>query len=207
MDYEISGGDSECSSGCESGWTVYFENSYVSPHHHPCHDDDDDGAFLPMKSGLCRKSHYEEEEEEEDLSMVSDASSGPPHFAEEDDCGNYGCGYGHGGREYGRRAPLLSAPPLMNRSNGKVQRSMEENRRYQKSVGAEEPASALDDTASSPFFALMNNNFAINGQAENGVLDFSQGFSTNNFVCQEQYGFYHPSQIPGNQWFEEKKWE
>ncbi|THU64348.1 hypothetical protein C4D60_Mb01t25550 [Musa balbisiana] len=42
---------SDCSSGCQSGWTAYLE----------------------------------EEEEEEDLSMVSDASSGPPQLREEDE--------------------------------------------------------------------------------------------------------------------------
>ncbi|KAF6136877.1 hypothetical protein GIB67_018916 [Kingdonia uniflora] len=50
--------DSECSSGCESGWTMYLDQSSASPN--PSERDDDDA------------------------SMVSDASSGPPHFQQQD---------------------------------------------------------------------------------------------------------------------------
>ncbi|ONK59868.1 uncharacterized protein A4U43_C08F11790 [Asparagus officinalis] len=61
---------SDCTSGCQSGWTMYFEKSYeskaISMQYHQLQDE-------------------EEEEEEEDLSMVSDASSGPPHFRDDDD--------------------------------------------------------------------------------------------------------------------------
>lgn len=53
---------SECSSGCQSGWTMYLEQSSYSNQNHAM------------------------EEEEEDLSMLSDASSGPsPLFHEEVD--------------------------------------------------------------------------------------------------------------------------
>ncbi|KAF4364425.1 hypothetical protein F8388_007002, partial [Cannabis sativa] len=71
----------QCSSGCESGWTLYLEQSFLSNRN---------------GSGFVRKSSNfgynkvkdkdgieqvnEEEEEEEDLSMVSDASSGPSHY-------------------------------------------------------------------------------------------------------------------------------
>lgn len=69
------------SSGCESGWTAYLDESYLCPrnnnngshYHHPSYR---------LKS-TSRKEECEEEEAE-DLSMVSDASSGPPHFPEDD---------------------------------------------------------------------------------------------------------------------------
>ncbi|XP_042424068.1 protein SOB FIVE-LIKE 5-like [Zingiber officinale] len=48
---------SECSSGCQSGWTTYF-----------VHSSEDGESFRRV--------------EEEDLSMISDASSGPQHFNE-----------------------------------------------------------------------------------------------------------------------------
>ncbi|KAJ4751256.1 hypothetical protein LUZ62_047033 [Rhynchospora pubera] len=48
---------SECSSGCQSGWTMYLDHSSYSGQNH----------------GM----EMEAEEEEEDLSMLSDASSGP----------------------------------------------------------------------------------------------------------------------------------
>ncbi|XP_065847399.1 protein SOB FIVE-LIKE 5-like [Euphorbia lathyris] len=66
---------SQCtSSGCESGWTLYLDQSSISKnqyHHHHHHIDN-------------ARLEDDEEEEEEDLSMVSDASSGPPHYSELD---------------------------------------------------------------------------------------------------------------------------
>lgn len=45
--------------------------------------------------GCGRKyAQVDQQDEEEDLSMVSDASSGPPHFHEDDDCSDEnGCFY------------------------------------------------------------------------------------------------------------------
>ncbi|XP_074576080.1 uncharacterized protein LOC141832474 [Curcuma longa] len=61
---------SECS-GCQSGWTIYL-----------VHSSDDQSSQLSHKHGgrFQPEEEEEEEEEEEDLSMVSDASSWPPHF-------------------------------------------------------------------------------------------------------------------------------
>lgn len=60
---------SECSSGCESGWTTYL-------------DQFSDSTNPNMKNYV---QNYEERgrnlvEDDEDLSMVSDASSGPPNL-------------------------------------------------------------------------------------------------------------------------------
>lgn len=56
---------SECSSGCESGWTAYLEQSS-----RPAYDE----TRKSEKSGKSKKAGLQEDK---DLSMVSDASSGP----------------------------------------------------------------------------------------------------------------------------------
>lgn len=61
--------DSHYNSGCESGWTMYFEESFET-----------DGRFRRSAvdyGGVGRKEEEEEVVEEGDLSMISDASSGP----------------------------------------------------------------------------------------------------------------------------------
>ncbi|XP_047956475.1 protein SOB FIVE-LIKE 6-like [Salvia hispanica] len=67
---------SDCTSGSESGWTTYLvhPSNSTSPYTHYTHH-----------QGKGANAHDQEDEDEddrdeEDLSMVSDASSGPPHF-------------------------------------------------------------------------------------------------------------------------------
>lgn len=136
MDYIL--GDSECSSGCESGWTLYLDNSLVSP----C--DNENGFAGNGKCGFGDEKRTVEEEEE-DMSMVSDASSGPPHFPEEEDYGNDNgkCFY---------HAPI-DATLCKNRA--KKQKSRENKRRNE----VQEKSSLLDDTASSPVFNLPSVSF------------------------------------------------
>jgi hypothetical protein len=70
--------DSECSSGCESGWTLYLEHSYENT------------RFIGGTEGYYGNQHKDKRvtneysEGVEDLSMVSDASSGPPHLPHDD---------------------------------------------------------------------------------------------------------------------------
>ncbi|XP_060174400.1 protein SOB FIVE-LIKE 5-like [Lycium barbarum] len=182
MDYEILA-DLECSSGCESGWTLYLENSVLPP-------------LTSCKANKFSHEKFvetEQDEEEEDLSMVSDASSGPPHFCEEEYYGqnNNGGFFFH--------APNINV--TLPKSNPKKQKAKEKQQ-----------PSALDDTASSPIFNFSNNNFNDTTSVDN-VLDFSQGHSTTHFerrsTYQEQYGFFQSSLLPGNQlqenqWFEGK---
>lgn len=182
MDY----GNSECSSGCESGWTLYLENSYLNS--------------CKGEKSLKQKQEETEEEEEEDLSMVSDASSGPPNFHQEEE---YGHNIINGGHYY---API---------SNPKRQKAKDKKQKQK-----QKQLSVLDDTASSPIFDFSNNNFSnINNNntksVENNVLDFSQGYSATHFqgrsTYQEHYGYFQSSLLPGNklqenQWFEEKRW-
>lgn len=61
---------SECSSGCESGWTTYLDrlSNSTNPHN--------------LQNYQVKGANVNEDQEDEDLSMVSDASSGPPHLHE-----------------------------------------------------------------------------------------------------------------------------
>ncbi|XP_019165143.1 PREDICTED: uncharacterized protein LOC109161276 [Ipomoea nil] len=187
--------NSECSSGCESGWTVYLENSIMPPYS----SYNNGTKFLQGKARVNGKED-EEEEEEEDLSMVSDASSGPPQVLAEEDY--------HGWCFHAPVGAVGSALPK--KSNVKRQRKKENRLQNLK-----EKASILDDTASSPIFT--NNNFTINNQTklESVVPDFSQGFSTTQFQGQSAYQehceFFQSSLLPANQfqqnqWFEGRRW-
>ncbi|KAK1366921.1 Peripheral-type benzodiazepine receptor-associated 1 [Heracleum sosnowskyi] len=66
---------SECSSGCESGWTTYLDHSSVS-------------AYQYDKS-YWRSMGLNVDQQTEDLSMVSDASSGPRYVYDEDNSSAY----------------------------------------------------------------------------------------------------------------------
>ncbi|KAK6916319.1 hypothetical protein RJ641_019180 [Dillenia turbinata] len=183
---------SECSSGCESGWTLYLEHSFfpTDPSLRKS-----TGKYMDAENAV---SYHEymgkrvEEEEEEDLSMVSDASSGPPHFVEDDECCNYydnQCLYS------------ASVAPALAKNSSKRQKVQEKRRRQQ--CKEQEQLSLLDDTASSPIFNFSNNNYTItqNQASVEGMLGYSQGFSATHFenrsTFQRQYGFLGPS-VPEN---------
>ncbi|RZC62795.1 hypothetical protein C5167_024570 [Papaver somniferum] len=169
----------ECSSECESGWTMYLEHSLVSLN--PCKSN---GQFSDFECNYNRKVMKEvyavEKEEEEDLSMVSDASSGPAHFLEHEDyCtenGNFSA----------------SSSSLKNKSS-KRQKKIRQKRSSD---------SLLDDTASSPMSPIysfskvqpfkkpsepttspssfMNSNFTFTNKkvSIDHLLGFSQDFIT-----------------------------
>ncbi|XP_057784915.1 protein SOB FIVE-LIKE 5-like isoform X2 [Salvia miltiorrhiza] len=59
---------SECSSGCESGWTTYLDHLSNSTY-----------PYTHQPKGSANV-HDHEVDDDDDLSMVSDASSGPPHL-------------------------------------------------------------------------------------------------------------------------------
>lgn len=61
---------SECSSGCESGWTTYLDQLSNSTNPYKNQNYQEKGG------------NVDDDEEDEDLSMVSDASSGPPNLHE-----------------------------------------------------------------------------------------------------------------------------
>lgn len=122
---------SECSSGCESGWTMYLdqfsEDQYNNNRRDISHNN------IPPY-GINYKTEYvnddEEEEEDEDMSMVSDASSGPPHF-HEDYC-------------FDENGYIFYPSASQNTQKNKEKRKINEQKVKKQSI-------YLDDTASSPF--------------------------------------------------------
>ena len=146
---------SECSADCESGWTLYLEQSLLS---NPNSKHGNKTSFVDAESaGLCGKGkntreeseeeeeeedEEEEEEEEEDLSMVSDASSGPPHFHEDESYFNYDNGHFY---------PSLKGTALLNNGANYRQKKKEHSRQPRHRQDQELPP-FLDDTASSPAF-------------------------------------------------------
>ncbi|KAB2620140.1 hypothetical protein D8674_039867 [Pyrus ussuriensis x Pyrus communis] len=201
---------SECSSGCESGWTVYLEHSnYLSRNPSASRSRDNN---CKSKSDFCGKQvihDKEEDDEEEDQSMVSDASSGPPHFNEDEvyldennsNNNNYGSFYppqiskDAGNLKFGRKRQQR------NNIKGKGMRSCGDQQQQQ-------PPSLLDDTASSPVFNYSKNNFIVSNNQASGdsVLDYSQGFSSTHFkgrsAYQDHCGFLQSTPSGNNQWFQ-----
>lgn len=158
---------SEYSSGCESGWTLYLDHSLVSPSAHTVHEN------APFS-----RRDTENEEEEEDLSMVSDASSGPPHVNEDE--------------IYNGFSYPSSMDAVFPRKSFKRQRIKEEHR-------SQVDPSCLDDTASSPLFNFSNkkkSNPNNNQGLMESVIDFSHGFSATDY--EKNFGFLQAS-ISGNQ--------
>ncbi|KAB5541228.1 hypothetical protein DKX38_014202 [Salix brachista] len=174
----------ECSDDCESGWTLYLEQSFL-PHPNPKHRNNSTGFVDSKSTGFCREGkdtreeyceeEEEEEEEEEDLSMVSDASSGPPHFQEDESHFNYDNGYF-----------CPSPKDLLNNGANYSQKKKEHRRRHKQD---QQLPSFLDDTASSPAFNFSKNNFALssNQASMESALDYSQGFSATHFQGRSAY--------------------
>ncbi|KAK9286838.1 hypothetical protein L1049_015243 [Liquidambar formosana] len=180
---------SECSSGCESGWTLYLEHSHLSP--------------SPSHRGTGNVDEYKEkrakhEDEEEDLSMVSDASSGPPHFHEDDDYfnDNSGCFY-----------PASMDATLVKANSGKRQKTKEHRCRREE----QQQPSLLDDTASSPVFNFSRNNFTLtkNQPSRESILGFSANHFEGGSTFQNQIGILQSplsgNQLQQNQWFGGKR--
>ncbi|XP_057424683.1 protein SOB FIVE-LIKE 5-like isoform X1 [Lotus japonicus] len=183
----------QCSSGCESGWTLYLENEHSFLNQNASHGD------TRLTSGFY-EGHKEDDNSsgEEDLSMVSDASSGPPHFSHDDGtpCFNEedtGCFY--------------SAPKVV-----KLAKSGTKKQRGKKNQHHEDQylPSFLHDTATSPHFDFSTNNVTgTNQQSSTGssMMDYSQGssatyFGGSSYFQEEHFGFIQPSlsenQLQGN---------
>lgn len=147
MDYLLAN-NSGCSGGggggggCESGWTLYLDNSFVSPSYYNNNGFSEEKGII-LKNGAVEE---EEEEEEEDLSMVSDASSGPPQYFAEEEESNC-CIYNY-------NAPLVdtTTAAVFCKNGGKSIKKVKENRVHDH----HQPSSLLDDTASSPVFDISD---------------------------------------------------
>ncbi|XP_061354385.1 protein SOB FIVE-LIKE 5-like [Gastrolobium bilobum] len=175
---------SVCSSGCESGWTLYLEHSFLNQnasHKGSQLISEDEGFYEETKD----KNPKNEDDGEEDLSMVSDASSGPPHFPEDESYFNAqdnGCFYS-----------TSKVTKLAKRS--KKRQKVKENQHLED----EHLSSFLDDTASSPVFGFSMNNVTVTKQQSSteSMLDYSQGFSATYFEerssLQDHLGFLQPS--------------
>ncbi|KAJ1388349.1 hypothetical protein SESBI_39176 [Sesbania bispinosa] len=173
---------SECSSGCESGWTLYLEEE------HSFLNQNRGSQFI---GGDDEELYVEEDKaknEEEDLSMVSDASSGPPLFPHKEDNNS------------------ASKAAIRSKKRQKVKENLED----------QHLPSFLDDTASSPLFDFSMNNVTVTNQqtSTESMLDYSQGFSATYFEerssLQGQFGLYflQPSlsenEVHNNKWYGEK---
>ncbi|PIA29406.1 hypothetical protein AQUCO_06000049v1 [Aquilegia coerulea] len=179
----MNGFGSECSSGCESGWTMYLDHSSQRN----C------GGFVDENGFFCEEykaKEYKEEEDEEDLSMVSDASSGPPHCHEDEEfCDENGC----------FSSSVSSATALAKKTNKRQKiKSPTKNLQQQQ----QQYHSVLDDTASSAIFSFSKSNVTLTKQqaSRDNVIDFSQGFSATQF--NERYTFqrnpdFLQSSLPG----------
>lgn len=132
---------SECTSGCESGWTLYLEQSDFASHRNT-------NKFVDGKAGFCEQDFQHCDDEEEDLSMVSDASSGPPTFHEDDVCFNDVDRYQ---RQYPPSSKATS--PQVSKGSGKIRLKKKEKRSREKQ---ELLPSFLDDTASSPVISFSS---------------------------------------------------
>ncbi|ESW29198.1 hypothetical protein PHAVU_002G051300 [Phaseolus vulgaris] len=173
---------SQCSSGCESGWTLYLDHSFQLKNHN---------TFSHASSQLIGEDYKDkkakkEEADEEDLSMVSDASSGPPHLPEaQDDASFYSAS---------NSAKL-----------GKRTRKRQKVKQYQ------HLPSFLDDTASSLVFDFSMNNVTVTNHqtSTESMLNCSQGFSATYFEerssLQDHFGFLEPSLsengVENNKWY------
>nr|XP_043627088.1 protein SOB FIVE-LIKE 5-like isoform X2 [Erigeron canadensis] len=132
---------SQCSSGGESGWTFYLEKSKNVV------DD-------------------EEEEEDDDLSMVSDASSGPPYVQhQEQECNNT-CAF----NEYKKEKIVKDAKKI------------------------QDLPCYIDDTSSSSFsdFSHVGDNQDIM-KGDNVIVDYSKDQIKSKSRLQDQYGLFDSS--------------
>ncbi|XP_059287316.1 protein SOB FIVE-LIKE 5-like [Lycium barbarum] len=163
---DISG--SECTSECESGWTMYFDEfSYSSD------------QFNGVKGrSVCEIDEYRGKSTYvvEDLSMVSDASSGPPHNFHEDKEYNY--------EENG----YMFYPSVTENTKAKQRRNMNEQ-------SGKEQNLYLDDTASSPVsdFQKDTTGFYNDTTYMEQVAGYSGTYSKGKSVLGKHFGFLKTS--------------
>ncbi|KAL3514370.1 hypothetical protein ACH5RR_027087 [Cinchona calisaya] len=166
---------SEYSEGCESGWTMYLDQ--LSSSANQCNR-----SNMPLDIHCRSKGVYvnEDDDEGEDSSMISDASSGPPHFHQD---------------EYSSEAT---------RYNSTISASEQKRGKHRKKVKEQHKKNQqnfhLDDTASSPLQCFSKNNAVPDNDKylmENSSAGFSQGFSATQSkektVLRKHFGFLKPS--------------
>ncbi|XP_073047544.1 protein SOB FIVE-LIKE 5-like isoform X2 [Primulina eburnea] len=161
---------SECSSECESGWTMYLDQTSKST----------DRFTRDFSKKYCEENGedsyaYQDQEDDEDLSMVSDASSGPPPHLQEYE--NYAAaGRGGGGEKQFFRGYASSVSEDSSKKKIKQKSKAKETIDYQRQHNF-----CLADTASSPVFHFPQDNVA------------PSGFSQNESIPKKQTGFLKSS--------------
>jgi len=121
----VAAASSECSSGCQSGWTTYLDD----------HSSYSRGTAR-FDGKAARQPYYCDYSEEDDLSMISDASSGP---RQQSSAGN--------DVEGGGGAAAAAAHANAER-RGRREAAAADRRQSKRAAAA----SLLEDTASSPAF-------------------------------------------------------
>ncbi|KAJ7958272.1 Angiogenin-2 like [Quillaja saponaria] len=163
----ISASEYGTGSGGESGWTIYLDQSSLSDYNFERADGvAEQGGKVPRMT------------EEEDLSMVSDASSGPPHYCDNgDEC-------------YCESWCLCHSS-----SSSKLNNKTKNKRKFKEQGGIQHP-SHLDDTASSPVFNCPKNKVTFS-KNEDYATNLSHGYSAIEFKgkskSQKQLGLFHSS--------------
>ncbi|XP_052190410.1 protein SOB FIVE-LIKE 5-like [Diospyros lotus] len=159
---------SECSSGCESGWTMYLDQSSYSEDQFQ-----KAGGRIASEEFRYKAATVEGSYEDEDLSMVSDASSGPPNF-QEDDCFDDGTGYLNFGS---------SASEQKKKREKKKKKSREGNQQHSHFV----------ETTSTLSFSKKHEALSPSGDS----MNHSPGFSATHFkgksALQKRCGFLKSS--------------
>ncbi|MCD9643745.1 hypothetical protein HAX54_031414 [Datura stramonium] len=152
---------SECSSGCESGWTMYLDQLSNSADQYNRRDN----------HGIYKTEYVDEDQEEdEDMSMVSDASSGPPHFHEE-----Y-C--------FDENGYIFYPSASENTKKAKEKRKTKEQNVKKQNL-------YLDDTASSPF---SKDDRGYNDRTSMEIVTgFSETHSKGKSVLGKHFGFLKTS--------------
>ncbi|XP_021729817.1 uncharacterized protein LOC110696783 isoform X2 [Chenopodium quinoa] len=133
---------SEWSNECESGWTVYLEESYI-PRTNNIGD---------YHQSYRLNSTHNDDDGVEDLSMVSDASSGPPHFLHQE----------VDQQSYSRKSSK--------KSDKRSKKSSKEHKKV-----ASKQQHHLDDTASSP--GITHSKIYDNSS----TMDFSENLSATHY--------------------------
>nr|GMD88948.1 GTP pyrophosphokinase [Ipomoea batatas]GMD91379.1 GTP pyrophosphokinase [Ipomoea batatas] len=162
----ISGSD-EYSSGCESGWTMYLDQ-------HTNYSADQYNSNATGAGVYGGKVAFSGEDE--DLSMVSDASSGPPHFHDVDEC-------------------YVQSDYVCYSSAFELRKGKQKKKKSEEQRGGKNQSYYLDDTASSPTtnFPMENASLYNDRPSKEHVPGISETHFKGKSVLGKHFGFLKSS--------------